>query len=53
MILCYKMKDRLGTFQASEWHSVHAEVRKRLKKHVAAIEGSEGGSAKGKEVSGL
>jgi hypothetical protein len=32
--------------QASEWHSVHAEVRKRLKRHVAAIEGSEGGSAK-------
>ena len=32
--------------QASEWHSVHAEVRKRLKRHVAAIEGSGGGSAK-------
>jgi hypothetical protein len=39
--------------QANEWYNVHAEVHKRLKKHVAGIEGSEGGSAKGKEVSGL
>jgi len=52
-ILYYEMKDRPRTFQASEWLSVHAEVRKRPKKHVAAKEGSKGGSAKGKEASGL